>query len=146
MFTTLNLSAAPPAPIQRLNLVRVVRLVPPLVAAEQCCGIIRDREGKSLICAVIHPYRTAHLYAGAFAELLPLLRAEAWPDRTMSDLTWVDIAYTEPEGSRPQLLVRSARIENATAEIAWQDRDLTYASTWESRVQPVIEVLEHYTV
>jgi hypothetical protein len=53
MITRLNLSAAPAALIQRLNLVRVVRLTPPLIAAEQCCGIIRELEGKSVICAVM---------------------------------------------------------------------------------------------
>jgi hypothetical protein len=81
------------------------------------------------------------MYASAFPALLPLLREDVWPARQMSEVTWADIAYTNPDSSRPQLLVRTTRIESATAEIRWQDRDHTYARTWESRVQPVIDLL-----
>jgi hypothetical protein len=135
---TLSIPTPPPTPIQR---VKVIRIAPPLFPAEQYCGIVRAQEGESFVCAVIHPYRTAHMYASAFPALLPLLREDVWPARQMSEVTWADIAYTNPDSSRPQLLVRTTRIESATAEIRWQDRDHTYARTWESRVQPVIDLL-----
>ncbi len=139
MITQLNIPSPLPTPIQRVNLVRVD---PPLVSAAQHCGILRTREGEVFFCAVVHPYRTAHLYAAAFPTLLPLLLAEVWPGQQMTGITCVDIAYTTPVGSRPQLLVRTTRIESATAEIVWQDRDLTYARSWESRVLPVVDLLD----
>lgn len=139
MITQLNIPTPLPAPIQRIN---IVKLVPPLVQPAQYCGIVRDREGESFVCAVVHPYRTAHVCAAAFPGLLPLLQAEVWPGRQMAELAWVDIAYTSPDGSRPQLLARTTRIESATAEIVWHDRDLTYARTWEPRVWPIIDLLD----
>lgn len=143
MITQLNIPTPPPTPIQR---VKILRLLPPLVQDEQFCGIVRVREGMSFASGVIHPYRTAHLYAPAFPALLPLLHEDVWPSQQMSEITWVDIAYLTPADSRPQLLIRSARIESATDKIGWQDRDLTYARTWESRVQPVIDLLERIRV
>jgi hypothetical protein len=139
MITQLKIPTPLPAPIQRLNL---VRLAPPLFPAEQYCGFYRTHEGESLVCGIIHPYRSAHLYAAAFAPLLPLLQAEIWPGKQISEITWADVAYTSPDGSRPLLLVRTARIENATAEIVWHDRDLNYARTWEPRVRSIIGLLE----
>ena len=137
---TLSIPTPPPSPIQRVS---VVKLVPPLVLAAQYCGIVRRREGESSVCAVIHPYRTAHLYAAAFAVLFPLLLTEVWPEQEqqISEVTWADIAYISPKDAPLQLLVRTARIENVAAEIMWEDRDLTYLRTWEFRVQPVIELL-----
>ena len=135
----LNLPAPPATPIRRVN---IVRLFPPLVPADQYCGIVRSREGDSLVCAVVHPYRTAHLYASAFPALLPLLKEDAWPGRQMSELTWVDIAYTMPDGSRPLLMVRSTILDSATAEIIWQDRDLNYTRSRELRITPVIDLLD----
>jgi len=139
MITQLNIPAPSPTPIQRIN---IVKLFPPLFSAEQHCGIVRAREGESLTCAVIHPYRSAHLYAPAFAALLPLLQEEVWPGRPMSEIIWVDIAYLTPAGSRSQLLVRSTGIESATTEIVWQDRDLSYTRFWEARTTLVIDLLE----
>lgn len=138
MITQLNIPAPLRAPIQRINL---LKLAPPVVSVEQYCGIVSGREGETFACATVHPYKTAHLYAPAFAALLPLVQTEVWPSRQLADIIWVDIAYTNPEGSRPQLVVRTARIESAAATIVWQERDLVYARTWESRVQPVIDLL-----
>jgi hypothetical protein len=135
----LNIPAPAPTPIQRIN---IVRLFPPLVPAEQHCCIVRAREEESYLCAIIHPYRTAYLYASAFATLLPLLQAEVWPGRQMSEITWVDIAYATPGGSKPLLMVRTTTLDSATAEIAWRDRDPKFAHTWESRAWPVIDLLE----
>jgi hypothetical protein len=139
MITQLNIPAPPAKQLQRVIL---VELVAPLIASERYFGLVRRREGESSFCAVVHPYRTAHLYAAAFPALLPLLLAEVCHDLQMSEVTWADIAYTRPEGSRPQLLVRTARIESATDKIVWQERDLSYARTWESCVRPVIDLLE----
>jgi hypothetical protein len=135
----LNIPTPTPTPIQRLNL---VRLAPPLVPAAQYCGIVRAREGESLVCAIVHPYRTAHLYASAFTALFPLLQAEVYPGQQMSEITWMDAAYISPDGVCPQFLLRTTHLESATEEIAWQDRDLNYARNWESRVLPIIDLLE----
>lgn len=137
MITRLNLATPPPTTIQRLNL---IRLFPPLVREEQYCGIVIRYEVEALACAIVHPYQMAHLSA-AFPKLLPLVQSEYWPKRLLADIIWQDIAFTSPKGARPQLLVRTTRIESAAAEIRWQDRDHNYARTWESRVQPVIELL-----
>jgi hypothetical protein len=40
------------------------------------------------------------------------------------------------------LLARTARVETATAEVMWQDRGHAYARSWESRVLPIIDLLE----
>lgn len=140
MITQLNIPAPPAKQLQRVIL---VELVVPLVAKERYFGVIRRREGESPFCAVVHPYRTAHSYAGAYPELLPLLRTEVCPELQISEVTWVDIAYTSPASARPQLLVRTTRVDGATAEVIWEDRDLKYAESWETRVRPVIDLLEH---
>ncbi len=120
----------------------MIELVAPIVATERYFGVVRRREGVSPFCAVVHPYRTAHLYAAAFPVLLPLLLAEVCHDQTMSEVTWVDIAYTSPDGARPQLLVRTARLDSAEAEVAWRDRDQGYARSWETRVRPIMHLLD----
>ena len=139
MIMQLNLQAPPATPIQRLNL---IKLVPPIVPAEQYCGIVSGREGEVFACALVHPYKTAHLFAPAFPAMLLMMQTEYWPSRQLADIIWADIAYACPECSRPQLLVRTTRIESPTAEIVWQERDLTYARSWESRVRPLIDLLE----
>lgn len=140
MITQLNLQAPPSRQIQRVTLIEIVA---PLVATERYFGVVRRREGEFPCCAVVHPYGTAHLYATAFPALLPLLLAEVCPDLQMSEVTWVDIAYTSPDSARPQLLVRTARLDNAAAaaEVVWQDRDQAYARSWESRVWPLMRLL-----
>ena len=102
----------------------------------------RRREGESPVCAVVHPYRTAHLYAAAFPALLPLLLAEVCHDLQMSEVTWADIAYTNPDSARPQLLVRTTRLDSAAVEVVWQDRDQSYARSWETRVWPIMHLLD----
>jgi hypothetical protein len=139
MITRLNIPAPPARQLQRVNL---IELVAPVVAAERYFGVIRRREGESAVCAVVHPYRTAHLYATAFPVLLPLLLAEVCPDLQMSEATWADIAYTSPDTARPQLLVRTTRLDSAAAEVVWQDRDQSYARSWASRVWPIVHLLD----
>jgi hypothetical protein len=139
MIPQLNIPAPPAKQLQPFIL---VELVAPLVATERYFGLVRRREGESFVCAVIHLYRTAYMYASAFPALLPLLREEVWPARQMSEVTWADIAYTSPDSARPQLLVRTARLDNPAAEVAWQDRDQSYARSWETRVWPIMHLLD----
>ena len=80
--------------------------------------------------------------AAAFPTLLPLLLAEVCHDLHMSEVTWADIAYTSPDSARPQLLVRTTRLDSAAAEVAWQDRDQRYARSWETRVWPIVRLLD----
>jgi hypothetical protein len=120
----------------------LIELVAPLVAAERYFGVVRRREGESAVCAVVHPYRTAHLYAAAFPALLPLLLAEVCPDLQISEVTWADIAYTSPDSARPLLIVRTSRLDSALAEVVWHDRDQSYARSWESRVWPIVHLLD----
>jgi hypothetical protein len=138
MLMQLNLSAPP---VRQLHHVTLVELIAPLVATEQYFGLVRRREGKSAVCAVVHPYRTAHLYATAFPALLPLLRAEVCPDLQMPEVTWADIACASTDSTRPQLLVRTMRLDSASAEVVWQERDQSYALTWETRVWPIMHLL-----
>ena len=65
MITLLNIPAPPAKQLQRVIL---VELVAPLVATERYFGVVRRREGESPFCAVVHPYRTAHLYAAAVPQ------------------------------------------------------------------------------
>lgn len=139
MITTLNIPAPQPSPIQLLGLIRVA---PPVLPGTQYCGIIREREREMSVCALIHSYGMAHLYGAAFPALLPLVVAKAWPARQISEITWVDVAYMHPDGARPQLMVRTTRVDSPTAEIVWQDRDLSYARSWEARLLPLIELLD----
>lgn len=139
MITRLNIPSPPPRQLRRVNL---IEFVVPLVEDERYFGVIRRREGESAVCAVVHPYRTAHLYAAAFQALLPLLLAEVCPDLQMSEVTWADIAYTSPESARPQLLVRTTRLDSATNEVIWHDRDQSYARSWASRVWPIVHLLD----
>lgn len=83
MITQLNIPAPPAKQLQRVIL---VELVAPLIASERYFGLVRRREGESFFCAVVHPYRTAHLYAAAFPALLPLLLAEVCHDLQMSEV------------------------------------------------------------
>jgi hypothetical protein len=136
---TLNI---PEPPVRQLQRVTLVELVTPLVATERYFGVVRRREGESAFCAVVHPYKTAHLYASAFPALLPLLLAEVCHDLQMSEVTWTDIAYTSPDSARPQLLARTTRLDSLAAEIVWQDRDRSYARSWEARVWPVVHLLD----
>jgi hypothetical protein len=138
MITKLNLTAPPPSQIQRVNL---IKLAPPLVPQAQYCAVVSARKGERLACAIIHPYHTAHLYVPAFPTLLPRLQAEVWPNRHLADTVWIDVVYTNGEGARPQLLVRSTRIENATTELVWGDRDFEFVKAWESHVSFAIDVL-----
>jgi hypothetical protein len=139
MITQLNIPAPPARQLERVTL---IELVAPIVAAERYFGVVRRREGESTFCAVVHPYRTAHLYAAAFPVLLPLLMAEVCRDLQMSEVTWADIAYTSPDSARPQLLVRTTRLASAAAEVVWQDRDQKYARSWETRVWPIVHLLD----
>ena len=139
MITQLNIPAPPARQLERVTL---IELVAPIVAAERYFGVVRRREGESTFCAVVHPYRTAHLYAAAFPVLLPLLMAEVCRDLQMSEVTWADVAYTSPDGARSQLLVRTTRLDNAAAEVVWQDRDQSYARSWETRVWPIVHLLD----
>ncbi|MFP5237659.1 MAG: hypothetical protein ACLGSD_17325 [Acidobacteriota bacterium] len=139
MITTLRIPSPLPTPIQRLHL---LKLMPPVTPQELYCGIVRRREGDSAVCAVVHSYRTAHLYAAAFPALLPLLLAEVCRDLQMPEVAWADIVYTSPDGARPQLLVRTTRLGSAAAEVVWQDRDQRYARSWESRVWPIVRLLD----
>jgi hypothetical protein len=129
----------PPAKLERVN---VLRLFPPLVAEEQYSGILKRQEGNFLACAIVHPYRTAHLYAGAFNALLPQMQRELWPKQKLAEMVWADIVYTSSKGSRPKLIVRTARIESGDDEIIWHNRDSSYVRTWEWRVEPVVTVLD----
>jgi hypothetical protein len=139
MITQLNIPAPPARQLQAFIL---VELVAPLVATERYFGLVRRAEGESFVCAVIHPYSTAYMYASAFPALLPLLREEVLPARQMSEVTWADIAYTSPDSARPQLLVRTARLASAAADVVWQDRDQKYARSWETRVWPIMHLLD----
>ena len=139
MITQLNIPAPPARQLERVTL---IELVASIVAAERYFGVVRRREGESTFCAVVHPYRTAHLYAAAFPVLLPLLIAEVCRDLQMSEVTWADVAYTSPDGARSQLLVRTTRLDNAAAEVVWQDRDQSYARSWETRVRPIMHLLD----
>jgi hypothetical protein len=139
MLTQLNIPAPTAKQLERVTL---IELVAPLVATERYFGVVRRREGESTFCAVVHPYRTAHLYAAAFPVLLPLLIAEVCRDLQMSEVTWADVAYTSPDGARSQLLVRTTRLDNAAAEVVWQDRDQSYARSWETRVWPIVHLLD----
>jgi hypothetical protein len=139
MITQLNIPAPPARQLQRVIL---VELVAPLVATERYFGVVRRREGESPFCAVVHPYKTAHLYSAAFPVLLPLLLEEVCHDLQMSEVTWADIAYTSPDSARPQLLVRTTRLDGAAAEVVWHDRDQSYARSWETRVWPIMHLLD----
>lgn len=139
MITTLNIPAPQASPIHLLGLIRVA---PPVLPCTQYCGIVKEGQRETCVCALIHSYSAAHIYVGAFPALLPLVFAKAWPGRQISEINWVDIAYMRPDRARPYLIVRTAKVDSPTAEIVWQDRDLSYARSWESRTRPVIELLD----
>ena len=139
MITQLNIPAPPVTQLRRVSL---IELLAPLLGTEQYFGVDRRREGESPVCAVVHPYTTAHVYAAAFPALLPLLLAEVCRGLQMSEVTWADIAYTSPAGARPELLVRTTRLASATADIIWQDRDRKYAQSWEGRGRPIMRMLD----
>jgi len=122
--------------------VTLIELVAPLAGTERYFGAVRRREGEFTFCAVVHPYRTAHLYAAAFPALLPLLMAEVCRDLQVSEVTWADIAYTCPDSGRPQLLVRTTHLHSAAAEVVWNDRDQSYARSWETWVWPIMNLLD----
>jgi len=135
MITQLNI---PSPPARQLQHVTLIELIAPLIGTERYFGVVRRQEGESVVCAVVHPYRTAHWYEAAFPTLLPLLLA----DLQMSEVTWADIAYTSPKGARPQLLVRTTHLDSTAAEVIWQDRDQSYARSWETRVRPIMHLLD----
>lgn len=139
MITRLDIPA-PPA--RQLHSVTLIELVGPLIETERYFGVVRRGEGESVFCAVVHSYRTAHLYPAAFPKLLPLLLEEVCRGLQMSEVTWLDIAYTNPDGARPQLLARTTRLESATTEVVWHDRDQSYARSWETRVWPIVRLLD----